>query len=135
MWGASVFAVVMVLIGVITLSAGKVLEGVVALGCGFLIIGLFWVWTGLWLHPDAIRVRNPLSSFSVNWSQIKSFQIGRHRFFPACLLIDLRDGSEKYVFSVQISNASMRKPDGWERHLVNQLNQLLETQRSENGDS
>jgi Bacterial PH domain len=93
---------------------------------GVLLVVLFVIRTGVWITETGIRVRNPISSYELSWSQIKGFRIGRHGVLPKALLIDTDGGDTRYAFAVQVANLSLRNP---ERGFVANLNHALTAQR------
>lgn len=103
------------------------LTGLVLIVVGLGPILLFVIRTGLWITDTGIRVRNPLSSYDLAWTQIKGFRIGRHGAFSKCLLIDTLDGQTRYAFAVQVANLSLKNP---EKHFVANLNQALAEHRN-----
>jgi hypothetical protein len=89
-WGAWVIGLVFILIGLASLQ-----EHMSGQATFFLLLGtLFIVFGGyrsaVWVTRRGLRVRNPFRSFEVSWEEVKAFRLGRHRFLPACLLVDLK---------------------------------------------
>ena len=72
-----------------------------------------------------MRICNPVSKFSLTWSQVRGFRIGRHGFFGASLLIDTVDGATRYSFAVRVANVSLRIPRAPERMIVHGPNEML----------
>jgi hypothetical protein len=112
-------------VGLIAGLAGEVPTGIVAGVCGLVMVYVLALRTGLWVRPDGIFVRNPISSYEVPWAQIKGFRIGRRGVFGASCIVDLADGSTRYAFGLQVSTWSLGKPDAPERQLVSHLNDVL----------
>jgi hypothetical protein len=92
---------------------------------GVLLIVEFAWRTGVWIGTDGVRVRNPLTSFDLDWREIRSVRIGRHGPYRACCLIDLKGGSTRYAFAIQVSNWSIGRPDTPEGRIVTALNAAL----------
>jgi hypothetical protein len=133
-WGAVAFGLGASAIGLVSLRSSGI-QGGILIGIGLLFIVAFGVRPAVWVTPSGIRVRNLVSVYTLSWSQIKAFLIGRHKLLPASLIVDLADGSARYAAAIQVSNVSLRKPDAWERRLVAMLNESLATSRRSTGQT
>jgi hypothetical protein len=78
--------------------------------------------SAIYVTEEGVRVRNPLSSTTIPWAQIRGFRIGRHKLLGEVCLIDLADGSSQYAFAIQIPNATRGRH---EIHMVDELNRIL----------
>ena len=127
-WSACIFGGVMLLIGATQISRSAALTATCfVLGVG--IIGLFTIWSAMWLTPSGVKVRNPTRAFSLSWDQINGFRLGGRWFLHNSLQVDLLDGSSRHVFAIQRPNYSLGKPDAWEPRAVARLNELLRERR------
>jgi hypothetical protein len=119
------------LIGLATLSKGSEPAGLVLLVSGVVFVGVFAYRPGLWVTATGIRVRNFVTAFDLPWTEIRSIRIGRHKLLPLSCLVDLNDGTSRYVAALQLSNWSAGKPNAPERQLVARLTATLNHHRGE----
>ena len=129
LWTAWGFGGFMILLGASQASRGQPGTLVLLVVLGLAFIALFAWRTGLWITPLGIRVRNPFESYELRWDQISGFRIGRHGRFRASCLVDLADGSTRYVFAVQVMNRSLGNPKAPEHRIVAELNDQLARRR------
>jgi hypothetical protein len=124
-----IFGLFCVVLGVVEAIARGDTIFLILSGLGGVHLIVLFAWrTGVWIGTGGIRVRNPLTSFDLDWREIKSFRIGRHGPYRACCLMELKDGSTRYAFAIQVSNWSIGKPrpDTPEGRMVSALNAALE---------
>ncbi|MBS1884175.1 MAG: PH domain-containing protein [Actinobacteria bacterium] len=117
-------AVVTLFIGVGGLLSGSSLAGKVAVvaGCGIVIVGALRVGQAKLIStPTGVEVSNPFSHYSVAWSEIEKFELGRWKINPALCLIRLRDGGIKPVHGIFENNSGF----GGGPKLVTELNEEL----------
>ena len=80
----------------------------------------------LYAGEDGVRIRNPFSSRTIRWDDIRGFRIGRHGPLGAVCIVDLADGGSAYAFGIQMPNVA-RKPK--EPAMVAELNRMLAERR------
>lgn len=93
----------------------------VAFSIAFTIFGLRAGFSSLTATDDGIRVSNPFSAFTLGWSEIERFAIGRWKLLPSSCLIHLRDGRKMYAAGIQ----EARIGDGSAADIVDDLNAEL----------
>jgi hypothetical protein len=124
LWGAAC------LIGLATLNPGQTTQGIVLVVIGVLFVIVFGYRPGLWVTSGGVRVRNLITAFELSWSEIREFRIGRHKIPPTVCVIDLEDGSSRYVAAVQLSSWSLRNSAAApERKVIEELNAKLASNR------
>lgn len=80
----------------IALLAGTVLVSIL-----FTIAGLRAGFSSLTATEDGVRVSNTFENFTLRWSEIERFEIGRWKFLPSVCLIHLRDGRKMHATGIQ----------------------------------
>jgi hypothetical protein len=70
---------------------------------------------------DGVDVRNPFSHYSLRWTEIEDFYLGRWRLNPRACLIRLRNGDTKPALGVFVNNSGF----GGGLDLVAELNEEL----------
>jgi hypothetical protein len=119
---------IFIVIGLLSLTHKKESQGIFLLALGAVIIAFGAYRSVVKVTTVGLRIRNPFTSFNVGWDEIATLRLGRHGLFPACLLIDLKNGVTRYAFAIQVPNVSANKRRAWERDTVVGLNELLASQ-------
>jgi hypothetical protein len=76
----------------------------------------------LYATEDGIRIRNAFSSTAIPWERVCGFRLGSHKLLSEVCLVDLADGSSRYVFGIQIPNATRGRS---EMRMIDELNEIL----------
>ncbi|MBS1879290.1 MAG: PH domain-containing protein [Actinobacteria bacterium] len=99
--------------------AGKV--GAVALCAPMVAVALRYGQARLISTVDGVEVRNPFSRYSLRWTEIERFELGRWRISPGVCLVRLRDGETKPALGVFENSSGF----GGGVELVAELNEEL----------
>jgi hypothetical protein len=117
------------------INCKEVLEGVdgpaalilrVAFAVGYTMFGLKAGFSYLRATPEGVRVSNVFQSFSLRWSEIERFEIGRWQLLPYVCLIRLKGGRTMHAGGIQESRWGQGSAEG----MVTDLNAEL-AQRSQ----
>jgi hypothetical protein len=103
----------------IALLAGTILGSVL-----FTVVGLKAGFSSLRATPEGIRVSNVFESFSLRWSEIERFEIGRWQL-PYVCLIRLKDGRTMHAGGIQESRWGHGSAEGMVADLNAELARCL----------
>jgi hypothetical protein len=106
-------------------TAGAILQaiGTVAIAAAMVVLVAR---AGLWATTDGIEIRNPLSRrVLIPWSEIRGFRIGRYRLLGAVCIVDLKGGTARHAFAIQVPNRALNRPDAKARLIIEELNSQL----------
>jgi hypothetical protein len=74
---------------------------------------------------SGVMVRNLYGNQHLSWGEIAGFRIGRYKLLGAVCLIDLRDGSSRHAFAIQVPNIARGHSETRESRMVADLNTRL----------
>lgn len=77
------------------------LAGTVLVSILFTLVGLRAGFSSLTANEEGVRLSNTFSRFTLKWSEIERFEIGRWKFLPSVCLIHLRDGRKMHATGIQ----------------------------------
>jgi hypothetical protein len=52
-------------------------------------------------EPEGLKVRNPLKTIQLPWSEIVRIRVGTHGIEPVIAIVDLRDGRSVHIWGLQ----------------------------------
>jgi len=127
--GLVVFGVVgLVLVASSGSRSGQILGG---LGIAiYLAVGARVALMGAFVGPDGLRIRNPLRTHSIRWSDCQGFRVGRYGL-PRVAIADLNDGRSIPIFGIGGPPPSTRPRDQTAELLVSELNGMLRSRQPE----
>jgi hypothetical protein len=73
-----------------------------------------------------VRVRNPVRTIDIPWSDVVRFRLGQHKLLSQVCLVDLVDGGSQYAFGIQVARASGGTK---ERRMIELLNEMVAAKR------